>query len=85
MTTDEEAETYERKRSEHLEWCKNRAYRYWREGKLEDAVVSMYSDLQKHPGTRHGIAGTAYLLVLGGMYANDGDSDAVRRWIEGFR
>ena len=26
----------------------------------------------------------ATLLLLGGMYAERGDDDAVRRWIEGF-
>jgi hypothetical protein len=72
---------YERKRSQHLEWCKNRAYRYWREGDLVNAVASMGSDLNKHEATRC----NPYLLMLGGIYASRGESEEVRRWIEGFR
>jgi hypothetical protein len=70
-------------RSEHLEWCKNRAYRYWREGDLANAVVSMMSDLDKHEATRS--QSVPYLMVLGGMYASEHDHEAVRKWIEGFR
>jgi hypothetical protein len=74
-------EVYDRTRSEHLEWCKNRAYRYWREGNLAEAVMSMGSDLNKHEATRC----SPYLLILGSMYASDHDREAVRKWIEGFR
>ena len=77
MTTDA------RTREQHLEWCKTRAYQYWRAGDLTEAVVSMGSDLWKHEETRG--SGVSYLIVLGGMYASEGDKDAVRRWIEGFR
>lgn len=81
MTT----ESYNGKnRSQHLEWCKNRAYRYLREGDLVNAVTSMASDLSKHEGTR-GVGENPYLVLLGGMYATQGDREAVRRWIEGFR
>lgn len=71
----------ERTREEHLQWCKNNAYRYWREGKLADAVISMGSDLDKHPETKS----NPYLLMLGAMYASRYESEEVRRWIEGFR
>lgn len=80
MTTDE---VYGRTRSQHLEWCKNRAYRYWREGNLVEAVTSMASDLEKHESFR--TPTNPYLLLLGGMYVTNGDREGVRRWIEGFR
>jgi hypothetical protein len=72
-----------RTREEHLEWCKQRAYRYWREGNLVEAVSSMGSDLNKHEATRTNA--NPYLILLAGMYATNGDSEGVRRWIEGFR
>lgn len=74
-------EVYERTRSEHLQWCKNRAYRYLKAGDLVSAVASMGYDLDKHEATRC----NPYLLLLGGIYASDNDSEGVRRWIEGFR
>jgi hypothetical protein len=77
------SEVYARTRSEHLEWCKNRAYRYLKAGDLVAAVASMVSDLEKHESFRSGA--NSYLLLLGGMYATDGDREGVRRWIEGFR
>lgn len=72
---------YDRTRSQHLEWCKTNAFRYWREGRLADAVISMGCDLDKHEATKC----SPYLLLLGGMYATEGDREGVRRWIEGFR
>lgn len=36
-------------REEHLAWCKKRAMEYVETGHLQDAVVSMLSDLNKHP------------------------------------
>jgi hypothetical protein len=81
MTTSEQTKTSGRTRDEHLEWCKNNAYRYLREGNLVEAVTSMGSDMSKHPET----GCNSYLLLLGGMYATEGNREAVRRWIEGFR
>ena len=52
MNASDETGVYDRTRSQHLEWCKNRAYRYWREGHLVDAVTSMASDLEKHESFR---------------------------------
>lgn len=70
-----------RSRDEHLAWCKERALEYWRAGALSDAVASMGSDLDKHPGT-----GTnAALMALAMRYLIDHDADGVKRWIEGFR
>ena len=38
-------------RSEHLQWCKERALAYVDEGSNQDAMTSMISDLGKHSGT----------------------------------
>lgn len=43
----------------------------------------MLSDLNSHPETKAGE--NPYLMLLGGMYADNHDSEGVRRWIEGFR
>jgi hypothetical protein len=70
-----------RSRSEHLQWCKDRALEYWRAGDLTNAIMSMGADLEKHDETHC----DPYMLMLGGMYATSRDSDGVKRWIEGFR
>lgn len=70
-----------RTREEHLQWAKDRALEYLKAGDLVNAVTSMGSDCDKHPE----IGCNPWLLMAGGMYATDGDREAVRRWIEGFR
>ncbi len=40
-------------RQEHLEWCKKRALEYVDMGDLTQALVSMLSDLRKHPETEN--------------------------------
>jgi hypothetical protein len=67
-------------REKHLEWCKQRALEYWQRNDLINAVVSMGSDLDKHPECRC----NPFLLMAGAMYARDHDSAGVKRWIEGF-
>lgn len=69
-------------REEHLQWCKDRAMEYWRQGDISNALASMASDLEKHPETR---GGHPALIALGLMYVAKFDYDGVRRWIEGFR
>jgi len=68
-------------RAEHLEWCKKRALEYLSQGELQNAVTSMGSDMGKHPET--GV--NAGLLLIGAMYAQEGRTEEVRRWINGFR
>jgi hypothetical protein len=68
-------------RDEHLAWCKKRALEYVERGDLVNATASMGSDLSKHPETKTNDA----LMMLGVMYAVDGNATEVRRWIEGFR
>ena len=72
-----------RTRDEHLQWCKDRALEYWRAGDLVSAVVSMASDMNKHEHTKFNPSNV--LIMLGAGYARDCDSEAVKRWIEGFR
>jgi hypothetical protein len=70
-----------RTREEHLEWCKQRAREYLARNELTNAVTSMLSDLQKHPG----MAFKPGALDLLGMHAiMSGDAHEVSRFIEGF-
>ena len=67
-------------RSEHLNWCKQRALEYVDAGDLDQAVASMASDLTKHPETSN----TPPMLTMLGMMEIANGPNAVRRWIEGF-
>jgi hypothetical protein len=68
-------------RTEHLEWCKERALVYVDAGDLQSAYVSLVSDLQKHEGTRQHVAiELGMALMMGGHL----DSEiAMRNFIEG--
>lgn len=68
-------------RAEHLEWCKKRAHEYLARGDTVNAVISMMSDLSKHPETAHK---NPMLDMLGVMAAQSGDEREVRRYIDGF-
>lgn len=68
-------------RAEHLAWCKQRALEYVDQGDLASAVASMTSDLGKHHETA---TSNPYLMMLGMMNVNQGDTEGVRRWINGF-
>jgi len=65
-------------RSEHLEWCKSRALEYLGAGDRHGAMMSMLSDLGKHPDTT-GLQGMGVMIML----TAHTDEDA-RRFIEGF-
>jgi hypothetical protein len=67
-----------RTRSEHLQWCKDRALEYVDLGDGNQAIASMVSDLGKHDETR-GHIGIGLFVTL-----DPNNGDAVRRWIEGF-
>jgi len=67
-------------RSEHLAWCKERALEYLPDDPTQ-AVMSMTSDLNKHPET----GGEMYaMLAVAGMMEIQRGPEAVRRWVEGF-
>lgn len=42
-------------REERMQWCKDRALEYARQGDANNALASMTSDLNKHPETRNSV------------------------------
>ncbi len=72
----------EMNRSEHLQWCKDRAMEYVRSGEISAAFASFTSDMRKHPKTIEHPA-----LPLGHMLLFDGHlktADEMEKWILGF-
>ena len=69
-------------RSEHLQWCKDRAMEYVKRGDIPQAFASMTSDLGKHPDTQGhpAIQLGAGLIMLGEMKT----AQQARDYIEGF-
>ena len=54
-------------RSEHLEWCKERALEYVDANDLSQAYTSMASDLGKHPETaNHAAIQLGMMLLMAG-------------------
>lgn len=76
-------------RADHLAYCKRRALEYVDRGELQQAMISMISDLNAHPETQ-GSATTIGPLMLGlfMLPANASGSlqnpNEMRRFIEGF-
>lgn len=69
------------KRSEHLQWCKDRAMEYVNAGDLKNAFASFQSDMTNHPETQNHVAlelGTI-LLVSGNLSSNQ----QMTEWILG--
>ena len=69
-------------RSEHLQWCKDRANEYIDNNNLKDAFASFMSDMSKHEETQDHMAlqmGTM-LLVSGNLSSQHQMKD----WINGF-
>jgi hypothetical protein len=67
-------------RSEHLEWCKQRARKYLDANNPEEAIASMLSDMNKHPETRKAIEGPLGMIGL----MSTRTVEEARRYIEGF-
>ena len=69
-------------REEHLQWCKDRALEYVKQGDLQQAFASMCSDLNKHPETQNhiGIGLGLGLLMIGKLNTQE----EMRKFIEGF-
>ena len=70
------------KRSEHMQWCKDRANEYLDRGDVQNALASMMSDLGKHPETQGHIG-----IQLGMMQMMNGlleSPDAMKKFIDGF-
>ncbi len=69
-------------RSEHLQWCKDRAIEYCDNGDPQQAYQSMTSDLGKHPETEgHSAITLGMRLLMGGQLET---SDQMRKFINGF-
>ena len=69
-------------RTEHLQWCKQRALEYVDANDFPQAFASMASDLGKHPETANHPA-----IRLGAMLMFSGNLrtvDEMRKFIEGF-
>lgn len=60
-------------REEHLIWCKKRAIELAESGDLNQALISMMSDLGKHDETRNhsGCMLTAMLMMNGNLKTRD--------------
>jgi len=69
-------------RKQHLQWCKQRALEYCDRDDLQNAFVSMISDLGKHEETADHVGiKLGMQLSIGGMLLKD---HQMRRFIEGF-
>lgn len=69
-------------RSEHLEWCKQRAREYCDRGDAMNALTSMLSDLEKHPETAgHKGSEIGVMMILSGMLNTPHEA---RKFIDGF-
>lgn len=69
-------------RSEHLQWCKERALEYVDAGDLTNAYASIASDLGKHPETENHAAITlGMMLMMSGKLSTEHE---MRKFIEGF-
>ena len=68
-------------RTERIAWAKDRAMEYVRQGDHDMAIVSLMSDLTKHPETQDHDC-----ILLGTMLAINGNLSTipqVRDWIDG--
>lgn len=68
-------------RSEHMEWCKERALVYLEKDDPRGAITSMLSDLSKHEETAQ--VGKDMGMIAMFELAN-GTQHSIRRFIEGF-
>ena len=69
-------------RKEHLDWCKERALELCDQGDTKQAILSMISDLGKHPETyAHCGIEMGMSLMRSGNLSRDCE---VREFIEGF-
>ena len=70
-------------REEHMQWCKERALEYLKNhGDASGAMVSMMSNLRKHPETENHIGIQLGMMEM--MAGRLSTPDEVRRFIGGF-
>lgn len=69
-------------RTEHLQWCKDRALEYLDRGDINEAYASMVSDMSKHPETeKHSALELGLMMMLGGHLNTEQE---MRKFILGF-
>ena len=69
-------------RDTHLQWAKNNAFEYCDRGELQDALISMISDLRKHPELeKHGGIELGVMMLAAGLLRTPAE---MRKFIEGF-
>ena len=69
-------------RTEHIQWCKDRAMEYVNEGNLQDAYTSMASDLGKHPETEgHPAIQIGMIMLMTGQLST---TSKMKKFILGF-
>lgn len=69
-------------RTEHLQWCKNRALEYVEKGDLRQAFASFSSDMAKHSETANHSALALGAGLLFGGHLNT--APEMGKWINGF-
>lgn len=69
-------------RAEHVAWCKERALKYIDQGQVNEGLISMLSDMGKHPETASPAldALTLQLMMIGALSS----PDQARKHIEGY-
>ncbi len=70
------------KRSEHLQWCKDRAIEYVNSNDMQPAFASFMSDMSKHPETADHLALEMGMQLL--LSGNLSTQHEMKQWIEGF-
>lgn len=69
-------------RQEHLDWCKEHAIEYAKQGDTTGAFASMASDLKKHPDTEMHIGiELGMMQLMAGMLSTP---DEMIKFIDGF-
>lgn len=69
-------------KTEHLQWCKQRAYEILDNGDITGAYASMASDLNKHEETQgHSAIELGMMLMMSG---NLSTTEQMRKFINGF-
>ena len=70
-------------RSEHLQWCKDRAVAYLNEGQIAEGIASFTSDMRKHEETKATLNnGLSMPLIMQATMSNSG-TECIK-CIEGF-
>ncbi len=69
-------------RTEHLQWCKDRALEYVEAGDMQQAFASFSSDMSKHPDTANHAALQLGTALFSGGHLNT--KVEMEKWINGF-